>query len=343
MIKFKKYSSIENSFSREFMDRIAAELPSGLEWVVQEKVHGANTSFLYDGAELRFAKRTSLLEADEKFYDFQKIMEEYRARVEDLYRRACQLWPDTESIAVFGELFGGRYDHASVAAVKGATLIQKGVFYAPGHEFYAFDIYLHTADGGRYLNVDEANALFEATGFFYAKTLQRGSLEECLGYPNDFGSRVGEWLGLPPIADNICEGIVIRPVIPQYLHTGSRVLIKSKNARFAEKKGVKARNKVFTAPTPYSEALQQLVAEIEAYVTANRLANVLSHIGEVSLPKDFGRVTGLLAKDVLEDFLKEHGESYDALEKSEQKSLTRELNGFCTALVKASLTQPTVE
>ena len=37
---------------------------------------------------------------------------------------------------------------------------------------------------------------------------------------------------------------------------------------------------------------------------------------------------------VLEDFLKEHGNLYTALEKSEQKLLNKELNKFCTALVK---------
>ena len=42
MLEFKKYSSIENSFSREFMEHVVAEMPQDLEYVVQEKVHGAN-------------------------------------------------------------------------------------------------------------------------------------------------------------------------------------------------------------------------------------------------------------------------------------------------------------
>ena len=61
---------------------------------------------------------------------------------------------------------------------------------------------------------------------------------------------------------------------------------------------------------------------------------MVSHIGEVHFPKDFGRVMGALSKDVLDDFLKEHGGSYAALDKCEQKSLNKELNKFCTALVK---------
>ena len=38
MLEFKKYSSIENSFNKEFMERIVAEMPTDLEYVVQEKV-----------------------------------------------------------------------------------------------------------------------------------------------------------------------------------------------------------------------------------------------------------------------------------------------------------------
>lgn len=316
------------------MERVKSEMPADLEWVVQEKVHGANTSFLCDGEEVRFAKRTSVLADDEKFYDFQSMLETYRPRVISLFGRIKERYPEVSSISVFGEMFGGRYAHESVAAEKGTILIQKGVNYTPGHEFYGFDIYLFEGETGRYLPVEEVNALFEAEGFFYARTLMKGSLAECLEYPNAFQSKIPEWLGLPPVDDNICEGVVIRPVVPMYLANGSRVLIKSKNARFAEKKSVKKRNKLFAEPTPYSESLQALLPEIEAYVTENRLNNVVSHIGEVSFPKDFGKVMGLFARDILDDFLKEHGGAYTALDKCEQKSLNRELNRLATTFVR---------
>ena len=119
-----------------------------------------------------------------------------------------------------------------------------------------------------------------------------------------------------------------------YLRNGSRVLIKSKNERFAERKSAKRRTKLFVEPVPYSDELKALIVEGETYVTENRLNNVISHIGEVHFPKDFGKVMGLFSKDVLEDFLKEHGNLYVALEKSEQKLLNKELNKFCTAFVK---------
>lgn len=337
MIKFKKYSSIDNAITRDFMERVWAEMPEDLEWVVQEKVHGANTSFLCDGEDVKFAKRTSVLSEDDKFYDFQSMLEAYKTRVLSLFRRICEKHPSVSAISVFGEMFGGRYAHDGVSAVKGITLIQKGVNYTPVHKFYGFDIYVFEGDTGYYLAVDEVNSLFEAEDFFYARTLMRGSLAECLKYPNAFQSKISQWLGLPDIDDNICEGVVIRPVTPQYLRNGSRVLIKSKNARFAEKKSVKVRNKIFTEPIPYSDSLKAMLPELEAYVTENRLNNVISHIGEVTLPKDFGKIMGMFSKDILEDFLKEYGGEYTALDKCEQKSLNRELNKLSTSFVKETL------
>ncbi len=93
---------------------------------------------------------------------------------------------------------------------------------------------------------------------------------------------------------------------------------------------------MFSEPIPYSDALKALLPEVEAYVTENRLNNVVSHIGEVTFPKSFGKVMGLFAKDILEDFLKQHGGEYSALDKCEQKSFNRELNKLATVFVKAT-------
>ena len=334
MIEFKKYSSIENSFSREFMEDVVAQMPPDMTWVVQEKVHGANTSFLCDGIEVKFAKRTSMIADDEKFYDYQELLDRYKERVIGLFNAVKARHPGVTAISVFGEMFGGLYPHNEVKRNPKMSLIQKGVCYCPEHDFYGFDIYIFAGDDSRYLPVDEVNELYEINGFFYAKTLFRGSLNECLKHPNAFQSKIAEWLGLPAIEDNICEGVVIRPVEPCYLRNGSRVLIKSKNERFAEKKSVKKRNKLFAEPVPYSDVLKSLIVEAEAYVNENRLANVVSHIGEVHFPRDFGKVMGLFSKDVLADFLKEHGSEFDTLDKCEQKTFYKEVNKLCTALVK---------
>ena len=305
-----------------------------MQWVVQEKVHGTNTSFLCDGNDVKFAKRTSILGDDEKFYDYQEIWEEYRDKVMSLYHRVCQFHEGVESISVFGELCGGVYPHPDVQRIGRLTLIQKGVFYTPGHEFYGFDIYVFTKDEGYYLSVDETNALLEAERFFYARSIFTGSLDDCLKHPNQFQSKIAEWLGLPAIDDNICEGIVIRPVTPYYLRTGSRVLIKSKNEKFAEKKSSKRRNMQLEQQVEYSKELAELLGLLDPFVNENRLANVVSHIGELKIPRDLGKLIKEMSYDVVEDFLKEHSALYNVIDKSEVKIFNKELNKMVSALVK---------
>ena len=331
---FKKYNSIENTFDKEFLERIFVEGADKQEFVVQEKVHGANVCFVTDGVTVSFGKRTGFVEADEKFYDYEELFERYTQKVISLFSEVKEQYSDIKTLTVFGEMFGGKYPHPDVQLIKNMMLIQKGVYYCPNHEFYAFDLYINTGETGRFLTVDEANAYFEREGFFYAKTLMRGTINECIKYPNDSPSMISEWFGLPPIEDNICEGLVIRPVVTTYLHNGARVLLKSKNDRFAEKTSVKKREPRLPVAPSYSEELKNLLPVVEDYVTENRLSNVASKIGHISVPKDTGKLIGLFSKDILEDFLKEHSGEYVELEKSEQKILNRHANELATDLIK---------
>ena len=335
MIQFKKYSSIENTFDKDFMEEIRVEGFDKKEFVVQEKVHGSNVCFMTDGNVVSFGKRTGFVETNEKFYDYEELLERYKLSVIALFAMVKSQLPDVSTVTVFGEMFGGKYPHPDVKNFSKTMIIQKGVFYCPNHEFYAFDLYVTTADSGRFLSVDDANMFFEAGGFFYAQTLFKGNLDDCLRFPNDSPSKIAEWLGLPPMEDNICEGIVIRPVEPTYLRNGSRVLLKSKNERFAEKKSVKKRApKLYVEPT-YSEQLNNMLFVAEEYITENRLNNVVSKIGHVSIPKDTGKLIGLFSKDILDDFLKEHSGEYAELEKSEQKIVNKHVNTLATNLIKS--------
>jgi Rnl2 family RNA ligase len=334
MIQFKKYNSIENTFDKDFVEKIFTEGIDKQEYVVQEKVHGSNVCFITDGETVSFGKRTGLVEANEKFYDYEELLERYTSKIIDLFAIVKAKLPDVKSITAFGEMFGGKYPHPDVKNDSKVSLIQKGVSYCPTHEFYAFDLYVTVEESGRYLSVDDASVFFEQGKFFYAKSLFRGTLKECLQYPNTFQSQISAWLGLPPIEDNICEGVVIRPIVPAYLRNGSRVLLKNKNTRFAEKKSIKKRvPKLFVEPS-YSELLNNMLSVTEQYVTENRLNNVVSKIGQISVPKDTGKLIGLFSKDVLDDFLKEHSNEYALLEKSEQKILNRHINALVTNLIK---------
>jgi Rnl2 family RNA ligase len=334
MQEFKKYSSIENTYDKDLMEQVKIEGFGEKTFVVQEKVHGSNCCFVTDGQEVCFAKRTGLMEADEQFYDYEELLERYRDRVLGLFVRVKAAYASMDTLQVFGEMFGGNYPHRDVKNDHKIQSIQKGVFYSPIHEFYGFDLHIAGNESSRYLTVEENNAFFEAEHFLYAKTLFQGNIDECLQFPNAFQSHIAEWLGLPPIDDNICEGVVIRPAEPTYFRNGSRLLLKSKNSRFAEKKSVKKRDPSLFVEPSYSEQLKELLPVAEAYVTENRLNNVVSKIGHVSIPKDMGKLIGLFSKDALEDFLKEHSGRYASLEKSEQKILNTHVNKFVVALLK---------
>ena len=337
MLTFKKYSSIENSFDETFMEKVRSHTPAGTRFVVQEKVHGSNCSFLCDGQEIQFAKRTAVVGEKEDFYQWQELAERYRERIFKVFGIIKERIPDLTSIIVYGEMFGGAYPHKEVKRIGAMSAIQKGVYYCPGHDFYGFDIYVYMTGNAFYLDVDSANRIFQEADIFFAGTLFEGPLDECLNYPNAFPSNIYKHFGLPPIEDNICEGIVIRPKQPLYIPNGSRIIIKSKNARFAEKKGIRHAPKV---PRAIADEVTSLFALAEDYFTEPRLDNVKSHIGEVSFPRDLGRVSGLLARDVLEDFLKEHGEASHNLSKQEEKTFKGLLSKRAIDFIKGIVGMP---
>ena len=67
---FKKYTSIENTYRTEFLDRIKGHHMWEKRYVIQEKVHGSNLSFwTVNGEQFHTAKRTEGLDIDEKFYN----------------------------------------------------------------------------------------------------------------------------------------------------------------------------------------------------------------------------------------------------------------------------------
>ena len=229
MIQFKPYPSIGNAVDAEWMARVREIVTIGTVWAVQEKVDGANVSFLCDDLDVRMARRTAVLDPLEPFFGYQEVLERYSGHIYHIYNLLRLSYPALTSIAVYGELFGGHYPHPDVAPNPLARPVQKGIWYAPGHDFYAFDIYVFTRSGGFFLPVDEANRLFSTAGLLYARNRFIGLLDDCLAYPCRFPTGIPTELGLPPIPYNLCEGIVIKPLVPLLLPDGSRVAIKVKS------------------------------------------------------------------------------------------------------------------
>lgn len=330
---FKTYNSIENAYQTRMIDQIRMQGFEDEVFIVQEKVHGANFSFFTDGKEIKIAKRTAFIDKDERFYNAHQILEQYRKKVINLFQKVKTIYPDLETVVIYGELFGGSYKHKEVEPVKDAIKVQAGIEYAPYNDFYAFDIKLN---GVTYLDTDIVNSIFEETGFFYAKTLFEGTLEEALTFPNVFNSKIPAWLGLPEM-NNMCEGTIIKTLKTRYFGNGARVILKNKNEKWIEKsKMVKKERKATQKQIHFSGTAQNIWAEIQQYATANRLNNVVSKIGEFE-PRIMGKVIGLFAQDILEDFEKDFPGVFTTIEKDEQKRINKKLNSLVIDCIKEEL------
>ncbi|MCX8524220.1 RNA ligase, Rnl2 family [Chryseobacterium formosus] len=330
---FKTYNSIENAYQTRVIDQIKLQGFGDEVFIVQEKVHGANFSFFTDGKEIKIAKRTAFIEKDEKFYNAHQILEHYRKNVIDVFEKVKTIYPDLETVVIYGELFGGGYKHKEVEPVKASIKVQKGVEYAPHNEFYGFDIKLN---GTTYLDTDLVNQIFKETGFFYAKILFQGTLDEALKFPNVFDSKIPAWLGLPEIKNNMCEGTIVKTLKTKYFGNGSRVILKNKNEKWTEKSKMVRKDRPIQKEVRFSENAQDIWEEIQKYATVNRLDNVVSKIGEFE-PKMIGKVIGLFSQDILVDFEKDFPKVFTTIAKDEQKRINKKLNSLVIDVVKEEL------
>lgn len=325
---FKKYTSIENSYRTEFLDRIKGHNFWDRKYAVQEKAHGSNLSFYtIDGINFKAAKRTEALSIDEKFYNHQLLLDQNIEKFKSIFLDVTRDFENIAQVTIFGEVIGGSYPHKEVEKNNKALKVQKGIFYSPNNEFFAFDIQVNCE---MYLDVEYVNNLFEKHDVLHAKTLHEGSLEDCLKYPNMFPTTIPGLLGFPIIDPNNCEGVVIKPMETCYFNNGVRVILKNKNEKWSENsKQIKSINQ----KAPLSEKVKELQSVILSYVTENRLNNVLSKLGEVTI-KDFGNIIGNFNRDIIEDFTKDYNSQLGLLEKKEQKQVTKSIVFKSSSMIK---------
>lgn len=296
------YSALRDVGDVAFVRWVMEAAGPDARFVVQEKVCGVEACFGCDGRKVvleegaaevleRVAVRAGVCEGSAMAVAgveegvvrnvsenvMAELVERYRPRLFRLYAHIRQLFPGVRSVAVCGELFGGAYPHRSVARSRGRVPLRTGVYYAPGYEFYAFDIRVeeekngqlcrgdkgvcYTRDGpfcydaagerggsrGRFLPLTVCSHLFEQLGFFYARTLFQGSLAECLRHPNCFATHLPDWLGLPPLRNNWCAGTVIRPLSPLASAGGERVLLQNPNSRLGDADAVRKTTGIYVA------------------------------------------------------------------------------------------------
>lgn len=272
-MQFSKFNSLENTYRQNLIDKVQYEGKDEGDWIVTEKVHGANFSFWCDGKEVLTASRSQFV--DGTFYNCQSVINRY---ADAILQNHKAVFEEGVVVVIYGELFG-----------KG---IQKEVEYGE-KDFCAFDLVINGVVQDKIIQRGHCEAL----GIPNAPYIFSGSFKECLKVNNTFKSF------LTPEGyegENNAEGLVIEPVVPTYFNNGSRIYFKNKTEGFSEKKHKTKEQQVFEL----SEDESALFNEILQYNTEQRVSNVISKYGNVS-NKDFGKILGLTVQDIFEEFTKE--------------------------------------
>ncbi|MDQ0109528.1 Rnl2 family RNA ligase [Chitinophaga terrae (ex Kim and Jung 2007)] len=322
MSEFSGYEKMPNSFKKLQLDESDFSRLEKLKWVVTEKVHGANFSFVYEDGSLKFAKRREYLKWTDDFFGFQLVVSRLENNILRLFERLSAEIQGSKYI-VYGELFGGKYPHPDVEEDKQVQAVQTGVYYTPGIHFCAFDIAIETADGKQYLDYETAVNYFEQFGIFYAKPLFIGRFNEALNFNTRINSAIPSAFQLPELSNNLIEGVVVKPFNqPADSQFGDRPIVKLKNPEFDEEEKFHqaARWSFIPEVSSKTEDLSYIVDELKTYVTANRLKSAVSKIGALDMSNEtrVAEIQSEFLEDVLTDFKENYGnilEEFSAEEK----------------------------
>lgn len=297
---FKKYGSIENSYKSKAVSIAEVSLERGLDTLCQvtEKVHGANFSFHVKDGVVRVARRNGF--CDGGFFDSYEVIKRYKGAVLSMAAVA-----ECQEVIIYGELAGDG--------------IQREVAYGE-KDFYVFDIEVC----GNLLPTATVKYLCDEFGLTHTPVLfDNISLREALELDVEFKSLI-----LETDKDNFTEGIVIKPCVPRFASSGSRIVFKKKSKAFGEVKAHREPRVV----ADISQADNELIDSAASYVTTARLSNVLSKEG-VPTTKEFPKIAGLLLKDVLQDFAEDFGQDLEDMT-LEVKRVKRELLRLCMDCVR---------
>lgn len=314
MSEFSGYEKMPNNLKKLGLSESDFSKMEKLKWVVTEKVHGANFSFVYENGSLKFAKRKEYLNWSDDFFGFQLVVSKLENNILRLFEKLSSDIA-AEKYIIYGELFGGKYPHPEVEPVKDIHAIQTGVYYTPDIEFCAFDIAIETdgSDSKYYLDYESSVAYFDEFKIFYAKPLLIGKFNEAMNFNIRINSAVPKEFNLPELQNNLIEGVVIKPFDQKDHAIFSRPIIKLKNPEFDEEEKFHEAEKWSFIPNVSSktEELSFIVDELRNYVTQNRLKSAVSKIGTLDL-NNHSRVSEI-KKEFLEDVITDFNENNDNL------------------------------
>ncbi|KAG5512554.1 hypothetical protein GH5_08523 [Leishmania sp. Ghana 2012 LV757] len=311
------------------IDAIRRTAIANQEWVACEKVHGTNFAiYLISENEVRFAKRSGIMDPNEHFFGYHLLVDDFTAQVRALcalLKRKYGVTGRMGRVVLHGELFGAKYEHPLVPkSVKWCTLpnkkripisgveIQSEPFpqYSPELHYFAFDVKYSVSGSEKDMVLlpfdDFTEVCSQVPGLLYAKPLVRGTLDECLAFDvENFITPLPALLGLGnyPLEGNLAEGVVIRHVRrgdPAVESSGVSTIIKLRCSSFMELKhpGKQQELKATFLDTVRAGALQRMRGGKQVTVLADSMLPKLEAAANALLLNNVseGRLSNVLSK-----------------------------------------------
>ncbi|MBK7534802.1 MAG: RNA ligase [Myxococcales bacterium] len=298
--------------------RAAPPRAMGGPWVALEKLHGAQLVVAVSGGEVRVGKRKAWLEAEEPFFGWQLLGQELMEQA-----RAVAAGTAAHTTVLYGELIGGGYPHPDVAPVPGLSPVQTGIWYTPLLAWVAFDALVATSedDAGELLAHRELEELTSAAGLRAPPLVARRTRAELERLEVRFATRVPAWFGLPTLADNFAEGLVLKP--DARCAGEDRPVIKRKIPEFDDDRFGEAEA---WRPAHLGEA--ELASWVERLVSPARLASARSKVGTAT-----AAVLDEVALDVALDLSLTFPDAWNRLDEAAQERLQAQARALAEPLV----------
>lgn len=326
-----------------------------VQWCATEKVHGSNFCWIVSADEIKGGNRTQVLEPNAPFFGWQSVLTRLRDPLNALFglltneERAKQLFEESTPVVrafVFGEICGGVYP--DLPSPTGVQAVQTGIYYSPNVEFIAFDLavsFAATPSVRSYMNFEDALQLLTEVSIPHVTPLFVGTYSQAVNFSPRFESGISRMLGLPPVPNNLAEGVVIRPMRAILVPTKKgleRPIMKNKIPEFSEDKRFQNASKWADAP-PTEQAWQSpetlladLTYEVSSLVTTQRIDNAISKMGHVD-PKDKERMRALLEAfiaDVLDTVQERFETQWNSLDAAQQDEIRVSLRKESVALFR---------
>lgn len=281
---FKRYNSIDNHYNSKVLSYWLNSnlIENELEFVVHEKIHGCNTSFIVNNNDVKFAQRSKIT------HDIFNSSLYYNKYFDNVKAISNHL---NKPVQIYCEYYGNH--------------IQKELLYRNDNEgdFIFFDIRL--IDEDRFLDYEECKKLFKTFNLPVPYLYFRGKLDDCLNLEVE---NVESMLAKTNNIDTFIEGYVIKPVKEIVNDNGERMIIKKVSNKFRETKLSYNEIEKIKAKEAISQTFsKEYIDVIKSKLTLIRIEKIAIKEGfDNTNKKNFSLLKEALVNDIIEELEREN-------------------------------------